>query len=134
MPMRWHAGASARAPQHQAVVAGLLDPAQVERVAVLLGDDQADDLGVEQPAGFQVLDREHDMAGARDVERRVVVGLGQVHCVLWRMQDAMLAVRGPFVRMIFSLTGIAHLERHKSASGSHYRGGWPVVIRRRHGR
>ena len=36
--------------EHQAVMAGLLDAAQIERVAGLFGDHEADHLGVEQPA------------------------------------------------------------------------------------
>jgi hypothetical protein len=69
----------ARAAQHQAVVAGLLEAAQVESVGRLLGGDEADDLGIEQPAHLQVLDGQDHMTRARDVERRVVVGPGQVH-------------------------------------------------------
>ena len=56
--------------QHQAVVARLGQPAQVDRRVVLLGHHQTQDLGVEVAALGQVGDIEPDMAGAADVERR----------------------------------------------------------------
>ena len=45
----------AGAPQHQAVMTGFLDAAQIDRVAILLGHDKADHLGVEQPAASRSL-------------------------------------------------------------------------------
>ena len=69
-----------RALQREAVVAALLDAAQPDRVGVLVAHDQPHHLDVEVAAGGEVARREHEMAGARDVERRIEVGLRKGHC------------------------------------------------------
>ena len=89
---------SSDAPVHQVVVTGdaidlsklpfhlqhELDAAQVERVLVFIADDKADQIDVEIPAHRQVLHGEDRMAGARDIERRIVDGLGNGHDALRR--------------------------------------------------
>ena len=75
---------AARALEHEAVVAGLGDAAQIDRVLVLVADDEADEIDVEISAHREVLHGEHRMAGARDVEGRIVDGLGNAHRMLQR--------------------------------------------------
>jgi len=65
--------------QREAVVLALLDAAQPERIRVLVADEQSDHLGVEGLAGREILRGQHEMAGARDVERRLEVGLWDRH-------------------------------------------------------
>ena len=66
--------------EREAVVAALLHPAQPDRVGVLVAHDQTQHLGVEIAAGGEVARREHEMAGAGDVEGRIEVGLRNGHC------------------------------------------------------
>src|SRR5262252_4391086 len=73
------AGRRGRLTQHEAVVTGLLDAAEIERVALLRGQDQPDDLLIEPPAGRKIANAEHDMAGARDAKSRVEIRGGQAH-------------------------------------------------------
>jgi len=69
-----------RSLEREAVVTALLDPAQPDRVGILVAHDQAHHLDVEVAAGGEVARREHEMAGARDVERRIEIGLRNGHC------------------------------------------------------
>src|SRR5262245_35023148 len=74
-----------RAPcalEHETVVAGLGNAAQIERVLVLVADDEAEQVHVEISGDREVLDRQHGMAGARDVEGRVVDCLRNAHGAL----------------------------------------------------
>ena len=68
--------------EHKAVVTGLGDAAEIERIAILVADDEAEEIHVEISACRQVADREHRMAGARDVERRTVDRLRNAHGAL----------------------------------------------------
>jgi hypothetical protein len=61
--------------EREAVMTALLDTAQPERVDGLVGDDQADHLGVEVAACGKIARCKDEMAGARDVERRIEVGV-----------------------------------------------------------
>ena len=49
-------GASGCGAQHEAVMAGLLHPTQVDRALVALGDREADHLDVEAQAALQIGD------------------------------------------------------------------------------
>jgi hypothetical protein len=71
---------SQRALEREAVVAALLHPAQPDRVGILVAHDQTQHLDVEIAAGGEVARREHEMAGAGDVEGRIEVGLRNGHC------------------------------------------------------
>ena len=73
-------GLAGRSLEREAVVTALLDPAQPDRVGILVAHDQAHHLDVEVAAGGEVARREHEMAGARDVERRIEIGLRNGHC------------------------------------------------------
>ncbi len=73
---------AAPALEHEAVVAGLGDPAEVERVPVFVADDEAEQVHVEVSADRQILYGEHRMAGARDIERRVIDRLRNAHGAL----------------------------------------------------
>jgi hypothetical protein len=64
------------------VVTGLGDTAKVEGIPVFIADDEADEIHVEVPAHRQIIDGEHRMAGARDVEGRIVDGLRNAHGAL----------------------------------------------------
>ncbi len=75
-------GLTRGALEHEAVVAGLCHPAQIDRVLVLVADDEADQVDVEVAALGQILDGEHGMARARDVEGRIVDGLRDGHGAL----------------------------------------------------
>jgi hypothetical protein len=70
--------------ENEAVMARLGDAAQIDRVFVLITDDEADQIDVEIPADCQILNGEHGVAGARDIEGRVVDGLGNAHGALRR--------------------------------------------------
>jgi hypothetical protein len=63
-------------------VTGLRDAAQIDRVLVLIADDEADEVDVEAPALRQVLHAKHGMACTRDVERRIVDRLRNAHGLL----------------------------------------------------
>jgi hypothetical protein len=65
--------------QREAVMAAFLDAAQPQRIGILVADDQTDHLGIERLAGREILCGEHEVARARDVERRVIVGLRKGH-------------------------------------------------------
>jgi hypothetical protein len=69
----------ARALEHQRVMTHLGNAAQIDGVLVLVADDQADEIDIEGAALRQVFHVQHRMAGARDVEGRVVVGFGNGH-------------------------------------------------------
>ena len=60
-------------------MAALLDAMQPDRVVALVADDETDHLGIERAAGLEVARGEHQMAGAGDVERRIVIGLRMRH-------------------------------------------------------
>ena len=61
--------------QGEAVMTAFLDAVQPKRRGVLGADFQTDHLGVERLAGGQIAHREHEMARAGDVERRIEIGL-----------------------------------------------------------
>src|ERR1700722_9162602 len=69
----------AGALEHQRVMTDLGDAAQIDRVLVLVADDQADEVDIEGAALRQIFHVQYRMAGARDVEGRVVVGFGNGH-------------------------------------------------------
>jgi hypothetical protein len=75
---------AAPALEHEAVVAGLGDPAKIKRVAIFVADNETEQINVEISADRQILHGEHRMAGARDVERRIVDGLRNAHGALQR--------------------------------------------------
>ena len=60
--------------QDHAVMAALFHGAQVDGLLVLIRDLQAKDVDIEFARGGKVLDPEHDVAEAHDVERRVEIG------------------------------------------------------------
>ena len=71
--------------EREAVVTMLLHSAQPDRVRILVAHDQAQHLGIEVAAGGEIARREHEMAGARDVEGRVEIGFRNGHCgILFR--------------------------------------------------
>jgi hypothetical protein len=59
--------------EYQRMMASLGNAAQVQRVVVLVADDEADQIDVERAALAEVLDMQHRVAGAGDVERRTIV-------------------------------------------------------------
>ena len=85
---------SLRLAQHQAVVTGLLDAAEIKRVVLFRGQDQADHLLIELPARREVADGKDDMAGAGDAKSRIEIGGGEAHghnllfaaAVAWRFR------------------------------------------------
>ena len=70
--------------QHEAVVTGLLDAAEVQRVVFFRGQDQADHLLVELPARRKVADGENDMACSRDAKSRIEVRAWEGHSPTFR--------------------------------------------------
>ena len=68
--------APTRLLEDEAVMAGLLDAAQIERAAVLVADRKAERIAIEGAAAAQVLDGQDDMARPRGVERRRICGTG----------------------------------------------------------
>ena len=68
--------------EHEAVVACLGNAAEIERVTILVADDEADEIDVEAPAAREILHRNDAMAGARHVERWIVDRLRNAHRVL----------------------------------------------------
>src|SRR5580704_18652894 len=72
----------ARALEHQRVMTDLGDAAQIDRVVVLVADDQADEVDIEGAAFGQVFHLQYGMAGAGDVEGRVVVRAWNAQCRL----------------------------------------------------
>jgi hypothetical protein len=81
MPTRSACG-SPRALEHEAVMTGFGDAAEVKRLLVFAADDETEQVNVEISADRQILHGEHRMAGARDVERRVVDRLRNAHGAL----------------------------------------------------
>src|SRR5262249_271108 len=75
---------TAAALEHEAMVTGLGDAAEIERVLVLVADDEAEKIHVEISAHRQVFHRQHPVAGACDVERRVIDRLRNAHGTLPR--------------------------------------------------
>ena len=69
----------AASPEHEAVVAGLLDAPQIKRVAVTVTDRKAERVAIERMAAAEVLDGQDDVARPRGVERRRVCGAGNGH-------------------------------------------------------
>src|SRR5581483_12423099 len=67
--------------EHQGVMASLGNAAQVQRVLVLVADDEADQIDIERPALAEVVHVQQRMAGAGDVERRVIVRARDGHRV-----------------------------------------------------
>jgi hypothetical protein len=65
--------------QGEAMVSALLDAVQVDRIGILVADDQAHHFGVERAARGQVLRGQHEMARPRDVERRIKIGRRDRH-------------------------------------------------------
>jgi hypothetical protein len=57
--------------KHQRVVTGFLDAAEIQRIVRRQRQDEADDFLIKDAAGFQIFDRQRDMAGAPNVERRI---------------------------------------------------------------
>lgn len=51
----------------------LFQPAEVDRVAILIADDEPYDFRIERAAFLEIADGQDDMACARDVERRFVL-------------------------------------------------------------
>jgi hypothetical protein len=75
--------------EHQRVMTDFGNTAQIDRILVLVADDQADQIDIEDAALGQIFHVQHRMAGARDVEGRVVVWLRDGH---ERLQSLMQAV------------------------------------------
>ena len=65
--------------EHDAVVAGLLHAAQIERLVVLVADREAEAVDVEGAAAGEVLHRPDDVARPRGVERRGIGGARNGH-------------------------------------------------------
>ena len=68
---------AAGALEREAVVAALSPRSQ--RVGGLVAHDQAQDLDIEVAAGGEIVRGEDEMAGARDVKRRIEIGLRNGH-------------------------------------------------------
>jgi hypothetical protein len=75
---------AARALEHEAVMTSFGDPAEIKRIAIFVADDETEQINVEISADRQIPYGEHRMAGARDVERRIVDGLRNAHGALQR--------------------------------------------------
>ena len=73
------AGGLAARFEHQAVVAALLQAAQIERAVVFVADHEAERVDVERAAFLQVGDAQHDMARARDRESGAKNRIGYGH-------------------------------------------------------
>src|SRR5262249_56046697 len=63
---------TAAALEHEAMVTGLGDAAEIERVLVLVADDEAEKIHVEISAHRQVFHRQHRVAGTCEIERRLL--------------------------------------------------------------
>ena len=63
--------------QHKAVVAGLLQAAQVEPCRRLVADGKAERIDIEGAAAREVAHSQDDVARARKIEGRMLVGLWQ---------------------------------------------------------
>ena len=61
---------------------GLLDAAEIERIALLRGQDQPDHVFVELPACREVTDGQDHVAGPRDSKPGIVVRGRQAHAHL----------------------------------------------------
>jgi len=66
-------------PQHQTVMTGLFDAAEIERVVFFRGQDEADHFLVKLPACGEVADGEDDVAGAGDAKSRIEIRGGEAH-------------------------------------------------------
>ncbi len=66
-----------RLAQHDRVMVALLDAAQIERVAVLVGDEIAEAIDIEGARAGEVGHAEFDMARAHDIERRIEDGIAE---------------------------------------------------------
>ena len=84
------AGLILSALERQAVMRTFLNAAQVDRSSGLVTHLQADHFGVEIAAFREVARGQHQMARARDIERRFEIGLRQAHAVRapWPKWDA----------------------------------------------
>src|ERR1700733_6524705 len=60
-------------------MARLGDAAQIDRTAVFIADDETDQIDIEGAAFGEILHVQHGVAGARDVEGRMVIGLRDAH-------------------------------------------------------
>ena len=72
-------GRASLAPDGDAVMRALLEPAQVERVISNFGSDEAEHVRIESAARLEVARGEDNVARARDVERRMRIGDGKSH-------------------------------------------------------
>jgi hypothetical protein len=68
--------------ENQAVMAGLLDAAQIESLSLLIADRKAQRIAIESATGAQILDGQDHMARPRGVERRRIGGSGYRHGAL----------------------------------------------------
>ena len=68
--------------EHQAVMTRLGDAAQIDRVLILVADDEADEIDIERAAFRQIFDVQYGMTGASDVEWRIVVRFRDGHGAL----------------------------------------------------
>src|SRR5580698_5729218 len=56
--------------------------AQIDCVFILVADNKPDQIDIKSAAFGEVLDVQHGMAGARNIERRIVIRLRQRHGIL----------------------------------------------------
>jgi hypothetical protein len=70
---------AARPFEHETVVTCFGDAAQIDRLLVLVADDEAEKVDIEIPADREIPHRQHAMARTRDVEGRIVDRLGDAH-------------------------------------------------------
>jgi len=63
----------------QAMVRTLFEAPQVQRVSVLIADQQTDDFCIKLPALDEVARREDDVASPSETERGIEIGLWHVH-------------------------------------------------------
>ena len=104
--------------QRERMMRALLDAAQPERVGVLVADDQAHHLGVEVAALREIARREHEMARARDVERRIEVGFRNRHVALVLYLHAGLANdRAPLVELAVDHRAVFRRRHHAGHVG-----------------
>ena len=72
----------ARAPEHERMMARLGDATQIQRILVLVADDEANQVDIERAALAEILHVQHRVAGAGDIEGRIIVGLWDRHGML----------------------------------------------------
>src|SRR5712692_6256836 len=63
----------------QAMVRTLFEAPQVQRVSVLIADQQTDDFCIKLPALDEVARREYDVASSSETERGIEIDLWHVH-------------------------------------------------------